>query len=144
MIQGWIKWTLLLAAAGLFFYAGIIKIWDPVSFMRSVETYRLFPHHLALLAVYFVPALEVVCAVGLLLPCTRRGAWWVLTTLMLSFIILVAVSWARGLDIHCGCFKPSQEPSSYIWLFVRDFGILGMLLFLGFHQKLMSLKEVSS
>lgn len=141
MTREQVKWLLLVAAAGLFFYAGIIKVWDPVSFMRSVETYHLFPHAMAVLATYYVPALEVVCAVGLLLPLTRRGAWWILTLLMIAFIILVTISWARGIDISCGCFKQSEETSSYGWLFVRDFSILAWMLFLGFHQQLISIKR---
>lgn len=138
-----VKWVLLVGPAGLFFYAGIVKVWDPVSFMQSVETYRLFPHSLAVVATYYVPALEVVCAVGLVLPFVRRGAWWALTLLMVSFILMVTISWARGIDIHCGCFKPSQDPSSYTWLFVRDFSILAWMLFLGFHQKLIVFKNNS-
>lgn len=134
-----LKWIFLIASAGIFIYAGAIKVWNPAGFLPDVQSYRAFPYHFAVLAVYFVPALEVVCGVGLLIPQSRKGSWQILMALMFSFIVLITVSWFRGIEISCGCFKPGGgEPSSYAKIYVRDFLILLLLAFSGYQQKLIS------
>jgi uncharacterized membrane protein YphA (DoxX/SURF4 family) len=117
--------------AGIFVYTGFVKIMDPPGFLRQIETYRFFPYHLALLIAYFMPVLELTTGLALLWPRTTQGAWLILTSLIASFILLAAISYFRGLDIVCGCFTTEgMEPSSYAWIFTRDFVILALLLFL--------------
>lgn len=136
-MKPWMWIVLSLIGAGLFIWPGVIKLLDPVAFMTDLQTYHLFPYKMALFAVYFIPALEIIAGLGLLYRKTYAGAWLIQLTLMLAFITVISISYFRGIDISCGCFKSGGgEPSSYAWLFVRDFLILGYIVILSFNPAL--------
>jgi len=94
--------ALLLSA--VFLYSFYTKILDPEYFVTSVTFYRLFPLWPLNMASVYLIFLEAVLALALWHPGYRREAAALLAGLLLFFILIIAVSMLRGLDISCGCF----------------------------------------
>jgi putative oxidoreductase len=115
--------------AGLFIYAGVIKLMKPDLFLADIESYRLVPYSLAWLTAFYLPPLEILCGIGLLLPKLHKPAGLIMLGLILVFLIAIISAWGRGLDISCGCFGATSEATNYVWLVGRDLLIAGALLY---------------
>ncbi len=93
-----------LIVGGVFIWSGMLKILHPLDFAQNVAAYELFPQWMSLLAGLALPWVEAVAGLLLVLGLFRRGAALVAAGLLLSFIVLVAVTMVRGLSLTCGCF----------------------------------------
>ncbi len=113
--------TFLRITLGLvFLYAGVPKILDVESFAQNVNAYKLLPYFLNYLVAATLPWLEAVCGLLLVTGFRRKAAAGILAGLNAFFIILLAVTIMRGLDIDCGCFNQGGEKVP-LWLdIVRD------------------------
>jgi uncharacterized membrane protein YphA (DoxX/SURF4 family) len=127
---GVLQVAVLFVVAGLFFYAGTIKLIHPDAFLGDIEGYRMMPYSMAWLVAFYLPPLEILCGLGLFWSKVRTPSATILIGLMVSFILAIAVVWLRGLDISCGCFGSSDHATNYLWLIVRDLLILAGLLYL--------------
>lgn len=96
--------TFRLVVGGIFIWAGISKIFDPLGFAESIANYRAFSHWMTFFAALVLPWLEMICGVFLVLGFFRRSSALLLSLLLASFLALVAVTLARGINIDCGCF----------------------------------------
>lgn len=95
----------LVAVAGVFIYAAQSKIIEPRQFVVAIKNYRMLPEEFLNLMAMFLPWLELVAAVALLVPRTRRAGGVLIIGMLCMFI--VAVSYAalyKGYNISCGCF----------------------------------------
>ena len=113
----------------LFTYAGVIKMIRPDKFLADVESYRMIPYEMAWLVSLYLPPLEIVSGLSLLIPIFRKVTAGLLLLLMGLFVIAIAVAWARGLDISCGCFGSSKMEINYLWLIFRDLLIIAGLVY---------------
>ena len=113
----------------LFTYAGVIKMIRPDKFLADVESYRMIPYEMAWLVSLYLPPLEIVSGLSLLIPIFRKVTAGLLLLLMGLFVIAIAVAWARGLDISCGCFGSSKMETNYVWLIFRDLLIIAGLVY---------------
>jgi putative oxidoreductase len=104
-----------LVIAGMMIYASYYKIVDPDSFARSIYFYHLVPGELINLMAIILPWLELLCGVALLLGVWYRGAVLWSNLLLIVFIIALASTIVRGLDIDCGCFKAGQSATGPAW-----------------------------
>ena len=96
---------ILRVAFGLFFiYAGLIKVSDTAAFSETIANYHLLPDYLVNPAAVFIPWIEALCGLGLVMGILARGAALILECLLAAFTAGVAYNWWRGLDIECGCF----------------------------------------
>ncbi len=93
-----------LLAGGVFVYAGALKALDPAQFAQDIALYQLVPAALIAPLALYLPWLELLAGVMLVLGPWRRGAVLILLPLALAFLAFVGIAWARGLDISCGCF----------------------------------------
>jgi uncharacterized membrane protein YphA (DoxX/SURF4 family) len=101
------KWVLFgcrLVVGGLFIWAGVLKIIDPLGFAQSITNYRLFPHELAFIIAIILPWVEVLSGACLISGVFRRSSALIISILLVGFISLVAVAILRGIDTTCGCF----------------------------------------
>ena len=89
---------------GLFVYAGIVKVLDPLDFAQDIRNYRLVGQSLSFAAAIFLPWLEILAGAFLIAGVWRRGAALVISGLLVFFIVLTVVTMIRGLDVDCGCF----------------------------------------
>lgn len=88
---------------GLFGYAGFIKLLSPDEFAGAVLAYKLLPVFLAGLVAAVLPWLEVAAGLFLVLGLKRRSSLIILELLTASFLLVMAITMARGLQIDCGC-----------------------------------------
>lgn len=99
--------TLLLArvvVAAVMVLAGIVKISDPQQFAFSVKAFKILPDHLAVLATFVFPWLEVLCGVLMLLGLWTRAAALVAALQLAAFIGAILSVLARDMSVTCGCF----------------------------------------
>ena len=117
-----------LIASAAFILAALPKIQDPAAFAISVEGYRVVTGNLAVWIALALPWLELVAGFGLLIPQIRRGSALVIILLLMTFIVLHASAWMRGLDINCGCFNAhgSDKAPDYLWLILRNICLLAV------------------
>jgi len=111
-----------LALAGAFVMAALPKIQGPVAFAASVAAFRVINSDLSSWVALFLPWLELVLGIGILLPAIRRASAALIGLLLIAFIALHASAWARGLDISCGCFgsESGESVTDYRWLILRN------------------------
>jgi len=115
--------------SGIFLVSGFAKLLDPHAFVKDVMNYRLFliqPLHM--LAIWLI-MLEIFVAIGLWFPFLQRGSAWIIAGLMSFFIVLIAITMIRGLDITCGCFGPGSQKVGWQKIF-ENIGLLALSLFL--------------
>ena len=65
------------------------------------------------LALVFAVGLLLTIALAFCLGAFRRGGLLLTIGLALAFAAGIVSVWARGIDINCGCFGNSDEPSNY-------------------------------
>lgn len=99
-----VSWICRLGLGGVFIYAAIIKLVDPADFVGDIDHYALLPYSLALAFGVFLPWLELVGGIAVILRWQERGALLLLLSLCGIFGFALASAWWRGLDINCGCF----------------------------------------
>ncbi|WP_304130141.1 MauE/DoxX family redox-associated membrane protein [Ignavibacterium album] len=90
--------------AMVFIYAGAEKISDPKGFSQSIYNYRILPIETINILAITLPWLELISGILLLFGISVKENAAIIGTLLLVFIIAVALSMIRGLDIDCGCF----------------------------------------
>jgi hypothetical protein len=76
----------------------------------------------------FLPWLEILCGLALVVRRLYAGALSILLGLMLVFIAGTLAARARGIDISCGCFGHISKNLSFNWHLVLDFSILAALI----------------
>ena len=78
-----------------------------------------------LIAVY-LPWLEVLAGLALILRRLPLGALLAITGMTLVFMAALTSAWARGLDISCGCFgkEEAKIATNFPQLMLRDAALL--------------------
>jgi len=121
-----------LLVGGVFLYSGFIKALDHDRFQIDVYSYRILGYQGSVIVGVYLPYLEIICGLALLTKRLYAGALLILTLLMLTFIIFISSAWIRGLNINCGCFGWSENPTEYLEAIIRDVVLLmaiGILYF---------------
>lgn len=108
----------------LFVWAGAVKIADPHAFAETVFNYQILPDVLVNPVALYLPWLEAVCGLFLVVGAFTRGAALVLCTLMLVFLAALGYNFHRGLDVACGCFSAGGGESDLAANILRDVTIL--------------------
>ena len=98
---------------GIFIWAGLLKIVDPLDFAQSISNYRAFSQGLSFFLAVFLPWIEVICGVFLILGIFPRASSLLLSSLLVAFLILIAATIMRGIDIDCGCFGRFSQKVSF-------------------------------
>ena len=118
-------------ALGLVFvYAGILKIIDPVAFAGSVAAYKILPYGLNYLVAAILPWVEVVCGTLLIAGYRVRASACIIIAMNLVFMIALASTIVRGLNIDCGCFRQGGEKTPAWMAILRDVLFLVAAIFL--------------
>ncbi|MGC2351950.1 MAG: MauE/DoxX family redox-associated membrane protein, partial [Candidatus Udaeobacter sp.] len=95
--------------AGIFIYAGAIKVLDPVQFANDIDNYKILPWPVSVVLAFYLPWLEIFCGFALVVRLLYRGALSILTALILVFTLATVAAKVRGLDITCGCFGHASQ-----------------------------------
>ena len=115
---------------GLFVYAGAVKVIAPAEFARDIDNYKMVPWQLSVWMGLYLPWLEIFCGLALVVRVLYRGSVFILTAMMLLFIMITIIAKMRGLDISCGCFGHASKYLSFAWHLILDFLLLGGLVLL--------------
>jgi len=118
-----------LLIGGLFLYAGLPKIMDTMGFASSIYNYKLFSSLLIGLTAAFIPWVEVLAGLALVLGVKVRSAALIISLLLVVFVSLAAISAIRGLDIDCGCFSGVERKANWLAIY-EDIALLGCSFFI--------------
>jgi len=141
--QEWRPWAATAARlllAGVWAWAAVAKISDPDAAVRAVLAYQLLPEALVRPVAWGLPFAELALALLLAVGLATRLAAAVSAVLLGLFMIAIALAWARGLQIHCGCFggggpATSVQARDYLGELVRDAGLLAVAVLLAWRPQ---------
>lgn len=98
---------------GLFIYAGGAKLLDLEQFFLDVHHFELTPWDVSMAIAMFLPWLEIVAGVALIVRRLYSGAIGLCALMAIIFIIAISSAWTRGLDLTCGCFGRENNQTNY-------------------------------
>src|SRR5881398_2038036 len=129
-------WSIVaLIIGGIFIYAGVIKAMDPVGFANDIDNYKILPWAISVRFAFYLPWLEILCGLAVILGLLYRGGLLILTMLISIFIIASVIAKARGLDITCGCFGHASKYLSFFGHLALDFVLLAVVVALWFTNR---------
>lgn len=105
----------------VFCYAAIDKIIHIDQFARAIYYYHFLPGSLVNLLAIFMPMVEMVAGICLIVGLWPRGAVTLIAIMLVMFLIALSSVVARGIDISCGCFTVTNTgKSDVVALLWRD------------------------
>lgn len=116
---------------GLFLYAGVVKGIDVRQFADDIANYHIVPVALVPLCAAMLPGIEIVVGLGLLLGLWTRGAALVVAAMMAVFLGALLSTFARGIDLTCGCFGGGGSQADGLTV-ARDVVLLSAALLVSF------------
>ena len=153
-------WRILdFVVAGIFIFAGLTKILDfdhliadlqhlrvanafadlgqlslasPAEFASDIDNFKILPWPVSVALAFYLPWLEIFCALGLVFRFLYRGALSILSASIVVFTLGIITAKVRGLDITCGCFGHASQHWSFPAHLLTNLAILAALLFLFF------------
>lgn len=134
LVHPWLTVRVQIALGAIFVAAALPKIVDPPAFAQQIYNYRLVPGFALNGLALFLPWLELLCGVALILGVWRRTAAILVGALLVVFIGAIGVNLARDHAVNCGCFSVqavektnAQLISEMKMVVVRDLGMLLMV-----------------
>jgi uncharacterized membrane protein YphA (DoxX/SURF4 family) len=128
-----------LVVGGMFIWAGVSKIIDPLGFAQNIANYRVFPEGISFFLALILPWIEVICGAFLILGIFRSASALLLSGFLVVFLVLIAVTLIRGIDIDCGCFGSLSGKVDYT-LILMDSILLFFCLNIYFSHKAVRVK----
>ena len=125
-----------LALGGLFIYASFDKMVHPLPFAQIVHHYRLMPPNLINIWAIVLPWIEAIAGICLIFGYRARGANMVIGGLLVMFVVALAITAFRGINVSCGCFTTSDAvKSNLIYRIIEDIGMGILFLHIFFYYK---------
>jgi putative oxidoreductase len=120
-----ILWRIVdVIVGGIFIYAGVLKMLDPVQFANDIDNYKTLPWFVSVRLAFYLPWLEILCGLAAICRFLYRGGLSILTALIAVFIGATIAAKMRGLDITCGCFGHASQNWSFPQHMAIDLAIL--------------------
>ncbi len=111
----------------VFVYASWGKILDPAAFADIIANYQIVSPRTGHLTALFLPYLEVVCGICLIINRMPRGSALLVAGMMVVFMAALGYNIYRGIDVNCGCFTLTEGATGSMWFYlVRDILFLAM------------------
>lgn len=135
--------ALRLIAGGLFVYASVDKVTNQQEFARAIYNYKLMPDFVINIMAIVIPFIELVTGIFLILGIFLRGSSFIITSLLIVFIIALSQAYARGLDIACGCFslETVTEKSDILQRIAEDILLLASSIIIFIKSKIIREKQ---
>jgi uncharacterized membrane protein YphA (DoxX/SURF4 family) len=100
---------LRLLLGAVFVYAAYMKLRDPWTlFAMSIDGYKLLPEWGVTTLARTLPWFELILGLALISGLALRYASVAGAALLGVFFVIMAISYARGMAIECGCFGPGE------------------------------------
>ena len=130
--------------AMIFIYAGMEKISDTNGFSISINNYKILPLFLVNIFAITLPWLELTTGILLLFGIKVKENSFIISVLLIIFIIVISISLIRGLNIDCGCFGTVSGTKIGVYKIVEDLVLLllGVIL-IKFDSEFLSLVKKS-
>lgn len=125
-ITEWIGVLARLILGVTYLVAGFDKGTHLAQTQQATRAFQLLPYGLANAWGIFMPFLEIILGLLLIVGLLTRWIAVVGGLLMIVFIVGIASVWARGISIDCGCFGGGGAASTtaYPMDIARDVGLL--------------------
>ena len=134
--------TIRIIVGFVFIFAAISKVSEPEEFARAISNYKLLPIYLINILAIVLPWIELCAGILLVFGISVKENSAILSGLLLVFIIAIAISLARGLNIDCGCFGTTGGTKVGIQKLLENFGLLLLgLILIKFGSKSPSLSK---
>jgi putative oxidoreductase len=135
MVKSFLWRIIDLVVGGIFIYAGAIKALDPIRFGLDIDNYKILPWAVSIRFAFYLPSLEILCGLALILRFLYRGGLSILGVLVLTFLGATIAAKVRGLDITCGCFGHASQNWSFPQHLAVDLALLVAVVFLWFSER---------
>lgn len=100
----------------LFIWSSMDKMANAPEFAKVIYYYRILPAGFENLWAIFLPWLEFITGLLLVVGRFKRGAILIYNGMLIMFILALTQALVRGLDISCGCFSVKPSTTSEVWL----------------------------
>jgi uncharacterized membrane protein YphA (DoxX/SURF4 family) len=118
-----------LALAAVFLFAGYAKLplrQPAMLFAFTIDSYQLLPPWAVSLVAHTLPWFELALGLLLLVGWPLRPVATLASLLLLVFFGVMVRTYARGLEIDCGCFGPGEQLG--VKTLLRDGSLLALSL----------------
>jgi uncharacterized membrane protein YphA (DoxX/SURF4 family) len=123
-----VELLLRLAVGGLFVYAALPKLADPLSFSDKVRNFRIIDDPWVAWAAMGLPVLELTVGLCVLLRVLYPGALTAIVAMLVAFIPALASLIVRGIEEDCGCLSAKLTPDLQILVDALLLGITIVLI----------------
>jgi putative oxidoreductase len=90
-------WRLMdLLVGGIFIYAGVTKAIDPLRFAIDIDNYKMLPWAIGVGLAFYLPWLEMLCGLALILRFFYRAGLFILSALTFIFIAASIIARSAG------------------------------------------------
>ena len=133
----WIVVAFQVALGVIFVWASYHKIVDPPKFAKDIYNYKVTPGGLVNMVAIYLPWLELVAGILLIVGVLDRGATLLVGGMLIVFIAALGFNYLRGHPIDCACFvaagtKEKTTDEMLSEMVVRIVQDVGMLLMVGY------------
>ncbi len=119
-----------------FIYASLDKIANPDQFARIIYNYKILPHFLINIFAVTLPWVEFLAGLFLIFGVFTESTSFLISFLLLIFIVAISINLYRGVNLNCGCF--STDPAGAkegAKLLIKDFVFLFLGIMIFFFNK---------
>lgn len=107
------EWILRVLLAGVFIYAGAVKLPDIQKFFGDILNYDLVSWDVSIVTAFLLPWLEIFAGLALITGVFYLGGVAICGILSSVFLTAISSAWYRGLDITCGCFGREDNQTNF-------------------------------
>ena len=112
--------------AFVFIYAAVLKIAEPSDFSQAIANYKLMPDNFINILAIILPWIEISAGLLLLFGVVVKENSLIISGMLIIFIIAIAISLARGLNIDCGCFGTTNGNDIGLVKLFQNIGLLAI------------------
>jgi len=132
-----------LILGGIFIYASIDKIAFPAEFANLLQGYNILPSFLIKPIALILPWIELIAGILLVVDLLPKESAFVLTSLLIVFLIAIGFQAKKGPIEDCGCFGKDSilSTSNFSLLVLRDLIFIVIGIYILIAQKNLSEKN---
>lgn len=134
---------LRLIVGGFFVFASFDKLMNQEAFSRAIYNYKFLPDVFINIFAIIIPYLELIAGLLLMAGIFKRGSSFLISFMLVIFIIALSQAYAKGLDINCGCFSLETvgQKSDILLRIVEDILLLAASILIYIKSKKIIIKE---